>query len=537
MSRAESPSALLRRLSTTTPLARRSLVGAVVSGVLALVCTVAQAVVLASLLASAFAHAHAPIAGRVRWLIAITVVRMMIALLQEPLGVAVAAPVRRDLRERALRAVLAHRATGTTDATVQLCTRGIDAIESYLAGYVPALVLATAAPVGLLIWMAWTDWFSALIVALTVVMLPLFMVLLGLEAKEKMEERWQEQERLAGYFGDVAVGMATLKAHNRSRHAVDTLDSVGQALRDSTMATLRVAFLSSFALELLASLATALVAMMLGIRLLNGHIALSTALAILMVTPEVYLPLRRAAAQFHSSSDGVAAASSVLDLIDLLPTSGVLKAPRTPPTISVRGARATHVGRDHGSLEPVSFDVPSGTTTVLFGPSGVGKSTLLRCLAGLDELAEGTIIIDGTALAQYESSSWHEAIAWLPQDPHLPGNTIGDALRLGHENLTDDDLREALRTVELDVALDRTLGEGGGTLSAGQRRRLALARALLRSPSVMLLDEPTAHLDVASETIIRDVLARQHVTMIIATHREFAADQIVTLRAPERFGV
>ncbi len=518
-------------------MARWSLIGAVASGLVALTLTVAQAVLLAHILALAFADQEHHLASDLFLLGVITGLRVIVALVQTPLGIHVAAPVRRDLRRRAVRAVLEHRVSGGTDDTVQLCTRGIDAIETYLAGYVPALVLAVAAPVGLIGWMAMTDWLSAAIVGATILALPIFMVLLGLEAKAKMEERWAEQEKLANYFGDVAAGMATLKAHNRSSHAVRTLDDVGEALQTSTMTTLRVAFLSSFALELLASLATALVAMMLGVRLLGGHMSLSTALAVLIVTPEVYLPLRRAAAQFHASSDGVAAATAVLDLVSEEAAAEGRPAPRNLPVIEFRNARPAITGREHDDLEALCFTIPAGRTTALMGPSGVGKTTLLRCLAGFEPLAHGEIVVDGVPLAQIDASAWRAVVAWVPQDPHVPGATVREALLLGRRDITDDELRATLRSLDLDLDLDRPLGDDGGSLSAGQRRRLALARALVRQPLVLILDEPTAHLDAASEERILDVLSQYPATTLVATHRSVPADDVVTLRAPERFGV
>ena len=232
-------------------------------------------------------------------------VRALVALASEPIGSRLARPVRHLLRVRTLDAILARSSPLAPDSFVQLGTRGVDAIETYLATYVPALVLSVGAPLALLAWMIDTDPWSALIVTLTLALLPIFMVLLGLEAKDRMDHSWAQQQTLANYFGDVVRGLATLKAHNRSLVVTESLDDVGNELRLSTMKTLRVAFLSGFSLELFSSLGTALVALVLGIRLIDGAMPLTTALAVLLVTPEVYVPMRRASARFHASRDAV----------------------------------------------------------------------------------------------------------------------------------------------------------------------------------------------------------------------------------------
>ena len=512
--------------------------GAVGVAVAALVATVAQAVALASVLSSSFAHAHAPLGVALWWLVAATLARAVVALVSEPVGVSLAAPVRRDLRRRALRALVVRRGDASSDATVQLLTKGVDAVESYLATYVPALLLSVVAPVVLLSWMVVTDPLSALIVGVTVALLPIFMVLLGLEAKDKMEQRWADQSRLAGYFGDVISGMATLKAHNRSTQAVASLDDASEALTTSTMATLKVAFLSGFALELLASLATALVALVLGLRLMNGSLGLSTALAVLLVTPEVYLPLRKSAAKFHGASDGVGAATHLLDLVDRSREDhGSAPAPTSPPRLTIRDARPVHLARFQHSLDPVNVEVAARALVALEGPSGVGKTTLLRTIAGLDDLAEGVIEVDGVDLRDLNEAEWHACAGWMPQDPVLPGRTVGEVLRAGRTNLSDAQLSDVLTELGLDLDLLQPLGERAGSLSAGQRQRVALARTLLGEPRVLVLDEPTAHLDAHSEALVIAALRRRHVTTIVATHRHLPADHVVTLRAPERFGV
>ena len=536
LSRAESardasPAALLRRLRRVTPLVRRAVAVAVASGVVATFALIVQASALAALLGAVFHDARAGWAGDVTWFAGATVVRAMAVGLAEPVVSFVARPVRHSLRRACLARLLEGDRSRGVDATVQVATRGVDAVESYVARIVPTMLLAGLAPLALIGWLAWRDWLSAVIVGVSLALLPVFMVLLGLEARRKMSERWDEQQLLAGYFGDVVRGMTVLKSFNRSSGAIENLDDVGASLQRTTMATLRVAFLSSFALELLSSLATALVALTLGLRLLDGTLGLNVALAVLLVTPEVFLPLRRAAAQFHASSDGVAAAGELLDQLDSSRRRGDAPAPLAPPSLVLCDLDLTRAGRR--DVATVSAAIPAGGLCVVLGPSGAGKTSLLRVLAGLDVASAGDVLVDGTPLASLSPEGWRARVAWLPQDPSLPGATIADALRMGDEALSDDELARALAAVGLDLDLARPLGEGAYELSAGQRRRVALARCLLRRPLVLLLDEPTSHLDDESARVVEEVVAGLAMTRVVATHRPFAADGVIRLDATE----
>ena len=529
MGAAERPSALLARLRHTSPLVQRALIAAVGLGLVTTSAVIIQAMTLASLLGSLF-QSHQASFGRTLVLFAIaTVVRAIASGLAVPVTARIAAPLRRDLRRRAMRQILHKGAYGSVDGTVQLCTRGIEAIESYVANYVPAVVLATLAPVVLLAWTGYRDPLSGVILLIAVLLLPLFMVLLGLEAKEKMHDRWREQQSLAGYFGDVVRGMSVLKSYNRSRDAVNRLDEVGVALRQSTMSTLKVAFLSSFALELLSSLATALVALVLGVRLLNGSLSLTVALAVLLLTPEVFLPLRRSSARYHASSVGIAAASDLLDFLDAKRGTGVLRAPSTPPTLELVDVTMAHDGR-HSVIEtPIDATIEEGSLVSVMGRSGAGKTTLLRILCGLDKPRTGAVLVDGVELTSLDLDSWQGIIAWMPQDPKLPGATVRDVVRMGDDAIDDSLIRATLTELRLDLDPDRALGEGANELSAGQRSRLALARCLVRRPLLLVLDEPTAHLDPESAEIVMSVIARLSMTRIVATHQLMQADQIIHL--------
>lgn len=525
----ERPSELLGRLRRRSPFVTRALVLAVALGLVSTAAIIGQAVALATMLGSLFQRSNAGLAHEAGLFVVSSLVRALALALGTPMAQRIAAPLRRDLRARAMERVLESGPLRSVDATVQLFTRGIDAIESYVSSYVPALVLATLAPMVLVAWLALHDVLSGVIVLVSVLLLPVFMVLLGLEAKEKMEQRWREQQSLAGYFGDVVRGMTVLKSFNRSRDAVANLDEVGATLQRTTMGTLRVAFLSSFALELLSSLATALVALVLGLRLLNGSLGLSTALAVLLLTPEVFLPLRRSSAQFHASASGIAAATELLDYLERAEERATGSAPISPPALELRDVVLAGASRDRSGARTVSAFIPAGSLVSVSGPSGSGKSTLLRAICALGGLEGGEILVDGVTLDSIDRQSWQRRVAWMPQDPTLPGDTVRDAVTMGDASIDDRRIRGAMAELDLDLDLDRRLGEGSLELSAGQRRRLALVRCLVRDPLVLVLDEPLAHLDSESAALVQEVIGRLTMTRVVATHRPMSADQIVTL--------
>ncbi|HET9089256.1 MAG TPA: ATP-binding cassette domain-containing protein [Acidimicrobiales bacterium] len=507
----DSPTDLLRRLARVTPLAWGPVVVATATSAIATIALLAQATAIARVVGGLFASRHADLRAAIVDLALASLVRALATAAGAMIAGRLAAPVRRDLRRRVLEATLARGPRCSIDATVQLATRGVEAIEAYLTRYVTALAASVVGPAILVTWLVTRDWLSGVIVALCVALLPIFMALLGAEAKAKMLAGWQEQQRLAGYFGDVVRGMATLKAFNRSRDALNSLERVGRRVRETTMATLRVAFLSSFALELLSSLATALVALFLGVRLLHGGLALSNAVAILVVTPEVFLPLRRVAAAYHASATGVAATEDVLDL--LVNDLRGLDAPSISPGVAL------------GDVA-----VAPGGLLLVTGASGIGKSTLLRQLCTLEDPPEGKVHIDGIDLAHLDRDQWRSRVAWLAQDPRVTGSSLREAVTLGDPSVGDDEVRAALTLVGLGEDLDRPVGEGARALSAGERRRLGLARCLMRHPLVLVLDEPLAHLDPRGADELASVIANLSMTRVVASHRPLRADAVLDLK-------
>lgn len=511
---------------------------AVVIGSLSAVAVVVQAVALADLIAGAFSS------GGRHWSLGVTVVfalavlvRALCQLLGDAVGERAAARVVSDLRAPVIASVTAGQATASTSATVTLLTRGADAVATYLSRYMPALVLSIVAPVITITWIAVEDPVSGVIVMATVLVLPVFMILLGKEAADRMRTTWATTTQLSGHFTDVLRGMRTLRSLNRDEIQTHVLEEAGERLRRTSMETLKVALLSSFTLELLSSLATALVALSLGLRLIAGHLALSTALAILIVTPEVYLPLRRASAQFHEATDGVGAAS---DLLDLAENSRSTRRSRKndgaelldamahghSPSISFEDLVLGHDGAPLWTV-PLDLHLEHATHVNLVGPSGTGKSTLLSALLGALAPMKGRILIDSVALADLDPIAWRRSIGWLPQHPHLLGPTLRDAVALRAPEVSTDELLAALEAVGLGelVAADRSLLERSPEevvrqLSGGERHRLALVRSLLGSPRLIVLDEPTSHLDPGSARAAAAAIKHSWggVTGIVVTH-------------------
>jgi len=453
----------------------------------------------------------------------------------------VTATLRHQLLARAVGLGPAWLAGERTGELTTSATQGIDALDTYFARYLPTAVLAALTPMVLLAWIVVADWFSAVILLVTAAVIPVFMILLGLEATRNAARQWDRLSGLAATFYDLLQGLPTLRAFGRTDDGRYTLERANGELRDETMSTLKVAFLSSLALETLASVGTALVALFLGLRLLHGTLDIATALAILVLAPEVYLPLRRAGAEFHSSAEGRAAAERILDVLDDADTAvaagadphGGRTAARPLPDPAHHVVRLDRVtvrfpGRTTTVLDGVDLALAPGEHVAVVGESGCGKSTLLSVLLGFTVPEDGDVWIGGERLTECALRDWRAQVAWVPQRPSLVRGTIEDNLRLGNPAASDAAVAAALERSGLDGLVRRLanglstpVGEGGLTLSAGERQRIAIGRAVLRDVPVVLLDEPTAHLDAGREGAMRDLLAPwlEGRTVLMAAHR------------------
>ena len=512
---------------------------------------IAQAMLIAEVVVGAFQHGHSVSELRTPLLLlaAVAVGRALVSWLTELAAHRASAAVKSELRGRLLdRAValgpgwLSGQRTGSL---VTLATRGVDALDDYFSRYLPQLGLAVVVPVAVLARIVTEDWVSAAIIVGTLPLIPLFMVLIGWATQSRMDRQWQLLSRLSGHFLDVVAGLPTLKVFGRAKAQAESIRRITGEYRQATMRTLRIAFLSSFALELLATLSVALVAVAIGMRLVHGDMDLYIGLVILVLAPEAYLPLRQVGAQFHAAAEGLAAAEEIFAVLETpLPASGAGAVPSVA-SLAFEGVTVRYPGRSADAVTDVSFTVEPGETVALVGPSGAGKSTLLSVLLGFVRPAQGRVRVGGADLAGLDLEEWRSRIAWVPQRPHLYAGTIAENVRLARPDADDDAVRGALRDAgalefvdALPEGAETVLGEDGAGLSAGQRQRLALARAFLADRPVLLLDEPTAALDGATEAEVVAAVRRLSVgrTVLLVVHRPAllsAASRVVRLSGSE----
>jgi ATP-binding cassette, subfamily C, bacterial CydCD len=532
---------LVRRL---TP-ARRPLAGVIAGGAGTSFLVIGQAWLIAGLVV-AVAHGAA-----VRpWALSVTAVfavRGLVGIGVDWAASRAAGIVGTDVRRELLTAVLSPdsslgRAASTgTGETAVLATRGVAAAEPYLTRYLPALVLAGVLPLITVVAIATQDVTSAVIVLATLPLIPVFGALVGLATRDRAEKQWRAMASLSGHFVDVMRGLPTLVAFRRVKVQTARIREVTERYRQASLATLRIAFASSAVLELVATLSVALVAVTVGVRLAGGGLDLRTALVVLLLAPEAYWPLRRVGAEFHAAAEGVA----TFERVDTLLSDSDERPGETaerPGDLVVDDVTVTYPGRTVPALDRVSLVVPRTGITAVTGPSGCGKSTLLSVLAGLRAPDSGSLTVRERPVG---GEAWRADVALLPQRPLFIAGTIADNVRLGAPQASDADVWDVLRRVALEervrqlpAGLVTPLGEDGGTLSAGERARLALARIVLSDRPWVLLDEPTAHLDVLTEHVVADTLvelARDRAVLVVA-HRPALvalADHVIHLEAPQ----
>jgi ATP-binding cassette, subfamily C, bacterial CydCD len=547
-------------------------------GLAAAMLVIAQAWLLATVIAGVFIGKATLSATSLAALAAVTVARAAVAWAAQAVAHRASAAAKSDLRGALLARVIGlgpawrrrsdEQAGGQrirdTAALTQLATTGLDGLDGYFTGYLPALMLAIAVPLAVLTTIAAADPVSGITIALTLPLIPVFGALIGMATGRQAALRLRALATLAHHFHDVVSGLPTLRVFGRAGAQRAQIERVTQEYRRTTMSTLRLAFLSSFALELIATMSVALVATEIGLRLAYGHLDLRTGLLVLILAPEAYLPLRAVGSQFHATADGLAAIEEVIAILETpapavgSPVAGspAVAGAAVPASggaadavIRVDAVSVRHEGRA-GRAEPApdraTFAIAAGRLTVITGPSGCGKTTLLGCLLGFTEPTSGSITRrQGAAPAaplergdRRDRRDLSGTYGWLPQDPTLFAGTVGENIRLGWPDAPDEAVTSAARAAALDdVRFDRVLGERGRGLSAGQRRRVALARALLPCWPVLLLDEPTAGLDAAREATVIAALRRSAAAghaVVVVTHRPAliaAADLVVDLAA------
>ncbi|KQQ62675.1 thiol reductant ABC exporter subunit CydD [Microbacterium sp. Leaf320] len=501
------------------------------------------------------------------WLLGLAALRGVLIAASDAAGTRAAAKTGMQLRAALIAAVgrlgpgwLAQRNQAQLAVTAG---HGLEALDAYFARYTPQLVLTVIATPVLVAVMWWQDWPSGLTALITLPLIPLFLILIGIATRTVQRTQWQTLQRLAARFADTVQGLSTLRLFGRERRAAAQIETTADEYRRETMKVLRFSFLSGFAMELLASLAVALIAVAVGFRLLSGDLSLEVGLFVLLLAPEAFLPIRQVGVQFHAASEGVAATEDVFEVLDSAAaragfradsrTAGVHDSAGDSDTRSSDGLTA---GRDdiHAELRtpnardlvvvdlqvrelpPVSFTATPGTITLIEGPSGAGKSSLLAALRGAVEFS-GAATVGGIDVRELSPSAW---LAWSGQRPQLSRGTIAANVALGYEAPDADGIRHALDDAcanDLDPALE--LGVQGSGLSGGQAQRVAVARALYRQAqhpdAVLALDEPSSALDPDTEDRLWASLrarADTGATVLLVSHRRSArniADHVVEL--------
>jgi len=499
------------------------------------------------------------VATTLLWLLGLAALRGVLIAASDAAGTRAAAKTGMQLRAALIRAVgrlgpgwLAQRNQAGLAVTAG---HGLEALDAYFARYIPQLVLTVIATPVLLAVMWWQDWPSGLTALITLPLIPLFLILIGIATRTVQRTQWQTLQRLAARFADTVQGLSTLRLFGRERRAAAQIEATADEYRRETMKVLRFSFLSGFAMELLASLAVALIAVAVGFRLLSGDLSLEVGLFVLLLAPETFLPIRQVGVQFHAASEGVAATEDVFEVLDAAGARAVdvHDSARDADTGSSEGLTA---GRDDNhaesrtahtrdlvvtdlrvrDLRAVSFTATRGTVTLIEGPSGAGKSSLLAALRGAVEF-EGAASVGGVDVRELAPSEW---LAWSGQRPQLSRGTIAANVALGDETPDADGVSHALDDAcanDLEPALE--LGVQGSGLSGGQAQRVAVARALYRQaqrPDALLaLDEPSSALDPDTEERLWASLrarADAGAMILLVSHRRSAraiADQVVQL--------
>jgi thiol reductant ABC exporter CydD subunit len=541
-------------LAARLPSLRRAALLALALGVVSAAATVAQAVALAVVIERSLLHrvgigAVTPdlaiVAGAI-------VARAVIAFVGEQSAQRTGQDVVTTLRAQLLRHALAlgpsWLAAERAGELSLTATRGLQSLHTYFARYLPQAAMAATIPVILLAWIASQDWLSLVVVVALVLAVPLTMIYFGREATKRSQRQWRRLGSLAARFLQLIEGLPTLRAFGREGQGRREVAAATDGVRQATMRTLRVAFLSALAMDLLAGFGVGLVAMVLGLRLLWGELSLQTALAVLLVAPEVFVPLRRAGAEFHASTEGQAAVARVLDVLDTAAPVAAAgtgsPAPGLPAgAVHVDGLRVDYEHRDAPALDHFTLHVEPGQRVALIGPSGAGKSTVLAALLAFVTPTSGTLHAGDRSAASSPVETWRATFAWLPQRPALFAASVADNVRLGAPDATDALVHDVLGAVGLTPlvaqwpdGLATRLGQGGLTLSAGERQRVALARALLSPAPVLLLDEPTASLDPGTVATMAQAIEPWLAgrTVIVAAHDAVLLprfDQVVTLPA------
>lgn len=539
-----------RRLLSLASDSRSTLLLTVFSGFLIGLLTIGQAYFLSRIVNGVFLEKQtlAQVSVWLRLILLIIAGRALLTWVNEVSANAVAVRIKSDLRERLFHHILqlgpAYTRGQRTGELTTAAVDGIEALDAYYSQYLPQLVVTALIPVSILLVVFPIDLLSGIVMLITAPLIPFFMSMIGRGAEIVTKRQYQTLSRLSAHFLDSLQGLTTLKVFGQSKAHAKNIEKVSNQFRDTTLSVLRITFLSAFALELLATISTAVIAVEIGFRLLYGRMEFLQAFFILVLAPEFYLPLRTLGARFHAGMSGTAAAKRIFEILDLPVASNQLSVDSDQPveqisSIEFRDVSYVYPGEPIPALENINLTIQAGQHIALVGRTGAGKSTLTQLLLGFIQPTSGSIILNQAT--QFTNSQLLHHIAWVPQRPYLFHDTISANILLGKPNATRKEMVRAARAAHLHEFIETlpqkyetVIGEGGARLSGGQAQRLALARAFLKDAPILILDEPTSSLDPQIESLLEESTRRlmQGRTVITIAHRLntiFRADQIIVL--------
>ena len=530
---------------------RVQLAAAISLGLLAGVLLIGQAYLLSQTVSRVFLDGQRlrDIRALLAGLVVIAIVRAAALWIGEIASHHTAGRIKADLRERFFAHLIelgpAYARGERSGELANTATEGIDVLDAYFSQYIPQLALSALIPLMMLIVVFPLDALSGVVLLLTAPMIPFFMVLIGSLASAQSRQQWTQLSRLSAHFLDVLQGLTTLKIFGRSREQAQEIARISEQFRAATMHVLRIAFLSALALEMLATISTAIIAVEIGLRLLYGRMGFDEAFFILILAPEYYAPLRALGARFHAGTAGAASAQRIFEVLSHQPSAisiqsvGAYNA--TPAIIEFDAVRYTYTENERAALDGVSFTIQPGQKVALVGRSGAGKSTVAQLLLRFIAPTAGRIAVDGYDLSAIPPGTWRERISWVPQMPYLFAASVADNIRLARPDASLDDVIRAAQQAHADEFIralpdgyDTPIGERGARLSGGQAQRIALARAFLKDAPLLILDEATSNLDPETEADIQAAIRAlmQDRTVLIIAHRlstVLDADQIVVL--------
>ena len=487
--------------------------------------SIAQAYLLTSLITGLFQKERAigDMSSTMRILVSVFIGKAVLGYLSNFLSARFSTRIKSELREGLISKVIGgesdalHR-LGPAELSL-LISRGINNLDGYFSKFVPQLFIAAIIPVTVGVAIALQDWESGIIVICTIPLIPIFGILIGRFTAVATQKKMETLGLLSGYFLDLLSGLPTLKVYNRSKLQVKKLGEIGDKYRKETMKVLRISFLSSLALELVATLSVALLAVSIGIRLVNGSMTLTSGLIVLILAPEVYWPIRQVSAHFHAAQDGVSVSNQIFEILDAKAVNG---SEAVADIKAITWSELTVAYPNRSTITIPAGQLVAGKIHALVGPSGSGKSTLIAILLGFTQISTGEIIVSTSqgdfAFDQIEKNHWRSLLSWMPQEPHFASTTVGEFVNENESSLAD----VSLKISDLPNGMQTHIGALQDAISVGQKRKLALARAFAKPSALLILDEPTASVDDVSEEEINRTLEREAKSgriILVASHR------------------